>query len=592
MKSKEKVYRKKRMKSMRTVLLVAIIFIIVLPVFTVSMFAYKLLNDRLYDQFHETNRQAINAVDSNMELYMDGVENLLNYAMIADELVDALCMERVTEKGKLLQYWALSEYISKLLGSRGDVDAIRLYDSSLENVYDSHVMGSISDSSGDEALIESLRERSIGCQFFGPAQSGSRGTDGLPAFQVGTKIVDVITEQVYGYLLVDLNYSMLEKTFDTNGTQGDFLVLYDGLLVYDKNDMQNIGKEADEWNSAVDLTELQKQDEQNYYLYYQGANGLSYVLISEKEELLSSVHAAVTPLLIVSVVCCLIFTVASVVIVNRVVGPLGILKSAMTEAQKNNFNNIVYVENTFREVQQLAICFNVMQVEIKKLMQSEKELLQKKIESEYRALQFQITPHFLYNLLDSINCLACSYGKKDISEMILSLSRIFRYSTQQGRDMVTLKDEVNHVKNYCMLQAVRYQDRFCVEYQVPDELMETPAIKFMLQPLVENAIYHGMSGRESGGRIVVGAIEKPEAVWVYVWDNGMGFSEEQYQNYQDYFSRRETDYISGQKGQGKIGLENVHIRLRFTFGNDAGLFLWREDGTAVCIRLPKEETNA
>ena len=97
MKSKEKVYRKKRMKSMRTVLLVAIIFIIVLPVFTVSMFAYKLLNDRLYDQFHETNRQAINAVDSNMELYMDGVENLLNYAMIADELVDALCMERVTE---------------------------------------------------------------------------------------------------------------------------------------------------------------------------------------------------------------------------------------------------------------------------------------------------------------------------------------------------------------------------------------------------------------------------------------------------------------------------------------------------------------
>ena len=122
------------------------------------------------------------------------------------------------------------------------MDAIRLYDSSLENVYDSHVMGSISDSSGDEALIESLRERSIGCQFFGPAQSGSRGPDGLPAFQVGTKIVDVITEQVYGYLLVDLNYSMLEKTFDTNGTQGDFLVLYDGLLVYDKNDMKNIGK--------------------------------------------------------------------------------------------------------------------------------------------------------------------------------------------------------------------------------------------------------------------------------------------------------------------------------------------------------------
>lgn len=586
--NKKRAYRKKKMKSMRMVLLVAVIFIIMIPVCVVSLFAYKILNDKLYEQFESNNQHVINAVDSNLELYMGGIENLTDFAMISDGLVNALSMKHSTEKEKLLQYWEISGYMGKLFGSRGDVESVRLYDYEMCNLYESHVTASFGEQNNDSELIEELQNRSFGCQFFGPYLA----KENTPRFQLGTKIVDVFTEKVYGYLLIDLNYSVLNRIFETNQTQGDFLVLFaDKQILYDQRESKYVGKTTAGKKEFSFLDKKLREDEENYYLYYQGYGKLTYIMISERSELLSAVRAAGTPLLIVSFLCCMIFIAVSAVIVNRVTRPMNILKDAMIAAQENNFNDIVYVDNTFCEIQKLAICFNVMQVEIKKLMQSEKELLKKKMESEYKALQFQITPHFLYNSLDSINCLASSYGKTDISEMIVSLSRIFRYSTQQGKNMVTLGDEIRHVQNYCLLQAVRYQDKFTVEYRVPEEFYDIPAVKFMLQPLVENAIYYGMSSKEADGRIIIGAIERNSDILVYVWDNGDGFSEEQYIKYQNYFSENDTDYIPGDEEGNKIGLQNVHIRLRFTFGEKAGVCLYREQGTAVCIQLPGREKD-
>ena len=568
-------------------MILAVVLIILMPVLTVSLFAYKILKDKLYEEFYRMNEQVINAVDGNMELYLDGMENLMDYAMISDELVAALKKESVSEKDKLVQNWALSAYINKLFGGRGDIDSIRIYDREKNGIYERHNIAMMNFDANDDSLLEHLEDASYGCQYMGIVYGNNSRQHSYPTFVVGTKIVDVFTEKVYGYLLVSLNFNTIGKILDTNNVQEDFLILLgEDEIIYDKNGKENIGKKLSELEIYSMAEKGQKEYRGNFYLHYSGFGEWNYLIISDKGNLLRAVNTAVTPLALVSIICFLTFIIFSVFLVNRIIAPLNILKKAMQKAQENNFNSIVQVDNTYREMKELVICFNVMQVEIKKLMQSEKDLLQKKLESEYRALQFQITPHFLYNSLDSINCLACSYGKKDISEMILSLSHIFRYSTGKDEERITLGDEINHAKNYCLLQAVRFQDRFQVEYQIEERFRCVRAIKFMLQPLVENAIYHGAACRKTGGKIVIGAVKEESCIIIFVWDNGDGFAPEQYKRYKEFFGKKEITGVSFQDKSEKIGLINVHTRLKFTFGEEAGLFLWQENGTAVCIRLP------
>jgi two-component system sensor histidine kinase YesM len=230
------------------------------------------------------------------------------------------------------------------------------------------------------------------------------------------------------------------------------------------------------------------------------------------------------------------------------------------------------------------VSFRKMKMEVDQLKRERKELLRQKEESVYKALQLQIPSHFLYNALDSINCLSRIYGKDDISEMIVSLGDIFRYSTHTNQYEVTLKEEVKHVKNYCMLQAIRYQDNFLVEYKIDDKYDETRVIKFMIQPLVENAIQHGMDNITKGGKIVIGALELDDMMHIYVWDNGYNFSQEVFEKYQFYFSREEPeDEVKSEK----IGILNVHRRLRMMFGIKAGINIDLSEGTKVCIMIPK-----
>jgi two-component system sensor histidine kinase YesM len=231
-------------------------------------------------------------------------------------------------------------------------------------------------------------------------------------------------------------------------------------------------------------------------------------------------------------------------------------------------------------------------MEVDRLQRERNELWREKEDSEYKALQLQISPHFLYNALDSINCLSRIQGKDDISEMIVSLGDIFRYSTANHKYEATLKEEITHVKNYCMLQAIRYQDMFQVDYKIDEKYEETRVIKFMIQPLVENAIQHGMENIRENGKIVIGASESDAAMYIYVWDNGNNFSKEAIEKYQSYFSSEDEGVPEDEGKREKIGILNVHRRLRMIFGMKAGIQIDLSEGTKVSIVIPKRGNDS
>jgi two-component system sensor histidine kinase YesM len=315
------------------------------------------------------------------------------------------------------------------------------------------------------------------------------------------------------------------------------------------------------------------------------------MVVADRLHIVNAVAATGAWIVAVSVLCFIAFAFLFRVAIGKVLASLGRLETSMKEAEENGFARIEYLEDPYLETQRLIMRFNTMQAEILGLMGKQEDLLKRKASLEQEALQLQVAPHFLYNSLDSINCLAAIKGQREISEMIVSLSEIFKYTAGGSEKGVTLSQEIDYVKNYCSLQAIRFQDSFRVEYDVPEEYYDLPALKFMLQPLVENAISHGVGGMAKGGLIRIGVEEEGSRVCVYVEDNGAGFGEGELSAYRELFFRPDLS-LAALRESGKIGLRNIFFRLKLQFGSEAGMAIESTAVTKVKVLLPREGSRA
>ncbi len=234
------------------------------------------------------------------------------------------------------------------------------------------------------------------------------------------------------------------------------------------------------------------------------------------------------------------------------------------------------------ELQALSQSFAHMAKQIRELMEQVRREETELRKTELKALQAQINPHFLYNTLDSIQWM-CEQGKtEDASRMVGALARLFRISISRGRELIPLRDEIQHAKNYLVIQSYRYREQFRYRFDVEEGLEEYLCNKITLQPLIENAIYHGMDRMVDEGEIVVTvkqAPDCPEDILLIVSDNGIGMTEEQCRK---ILEKQRSD-------SGGIGVKNVNDRLRIYFGSHYGLTIHSEldVGTTVTVRIPK-----
>lgn len=239
------------------------------------------------------------------------------------------------------------------------------------------------------------------------------------------------------------------------------------------------------------------------------------------------------------------------------------------------------------ELKIISSSFEHMSKTIQSLMarvhREEKELRK----TELKALQAQINPHFLYNTLDSIQWM-CEQGKtKDAAEMVRALARLFRISISRGKELITVKEELQHAENYLIIQSYRYRSQFSYKINASDELMDCLCNKITIQPLIENAIYHGIDRMVDEGKIeitVKSADDTSDDILIIVSDNGVGMSEEQCSK---ILSKDRSD-------SGGIGVKNVNDRLKIYFGEKYGLSIESEldVGTTVTVRIPKIDKEA
>jgi len=207
--------------------------------------------------------------------------------------------------------------------------------------------------------------------------------------------------------------------------------------------------------------------------------------------------------------------------------------------------------------------------------------------AEFELLQAQINPHFLYNTLDAIVWSAEAGNQKQVVKMVGSLSEFFRSSLNKGKELVRVREELSHARSYLEIQQIRYQDILSYEIEVPEELFEYEIPKITIQPIVENALYHGIKNRRGGGKITITGEEGDSDYRITVTDDGIGMEKERLLEI--------TEGLSGKNpGDVKIyGLYNVNERIKLFYGEEYGISIESEydRGTRVVIRLPKKSTE-
>lgn len=303
--------------------------------------------------------------------------------------------------------------------------------------------------------------------------------------------------------------------------------------------------------------------------------GVSFVseMVNEK---LWEVTALVTALLLAVLTAAF---VSSLVLSRMIFHPIRGLVSAMQQFEANAEDFSYQPVSGASEIETLSGSFAHMVTRIQKLMEQvrNEEITLRK--TELRALQAQINPHFLYNTLDSIAWMCEEERSREAVEMVNSLARLFRISISKGHELIPIEKELEHARSYLKIQNYRYKNQFTYSFEVDENCLSYYCNKITLQPLIENAIYHGINRMIDEGEIIVRIYERGSEVIFEVEDNGVGMTQEQCSQ----ILHREPGDKSG------IGIKNVNDRIRIYFGEQYGLSIESEldEGTKIIINMPK-----
>jgi two-component system sensor histidine kinase YesM len=270
---------------------------------------------------------------------------------------------------------------------------------------------------------------------------------------------------------------------------------------------------------------------------------------------------------------------------KSIASPIKHLEQAMSNFDYTKDYDFLETSKKNLEITSLTNSYSQMVSHIKELMEQIyiEQLEQRK--SELKALQNQINPHFLYNTLDSIVFLIEEKDNEGASEMVIALSKLFRISISKGKNIISISDEIEHARNYLLIQSIRFKDAFSYEFDIDDSILEYQTMKLLLQPLIENCITHGLKDNEEKGIIKVSVKRDGNFIVFKVSDNGYGIKQEKidelYKNLRDY------SLVNG------VGLKNTYQRLLIYYSGNANLVIESvvDVGTTISISIPVEEKN-
>lgn len=392
---------------------------------------------------------------------------------------------------------------------------------------------------------------------------------------------------------IDLNYKLLKDLCENNSlATNSYVFIMDGsgkIIYHPKQQLlyNGLTRERTEEVLGFDhdgyfIAEGSGTDDGKLYtVSVSEKTGWRVVGVADISELMKNKKETESLYMLTAAILLCVAMLLAIFFATAITRPIKELKESMEEVEKGNFENTDVTVGSGSEIDSLGNSFNLMTARIRQLMEQNTYEQEEKRKSELKALRSQINPHFLYNTLDSIIWMAEGGKNKEVVRMTSALARLLRQSISNDNERIPLQKEVDYAGSYLTIQKMRYKDKLEYEIEVDEDIKKEEIINLILQPLVENAIYHGIKYKGSKGLIKIVGYGEDDKIILKVIDNGIGMDEAALKGIFDKSKESE--------GKNGVGVYNVQTRICLYYGAEYGLcfesVLGR--GTTATITIPR-----
>ncbi|MCA1291446.1 sensor histidine kinase [Paenibacillus sp. alder61] len=573
-------------------------FLVIL--FTVG-FSYLVLNhistNSAQKKLNEASLQTITSIRTNVDLMIGNVNNYSKMIFSDPNLQKLLRQGDVYSN--LQTQSKVSAYLYNLMQAVPIIDSVYIYDNSGHRFsvgtqeLPTFMEAKIEDAPWYEQVVRNRGRYILALnqgQSFSEETSGNKGDGNIVSFI--RLIRDIDNTSPLGVLVMNIKDEAFVQAYSSLLDQNSL-----DITILDENNRTIVADSADEPKGAVyqeiltankaKLEQLFQQSDsgflsanigsQKYTVTYLagGESNWKFVSISPHSTFQERNKSLVLLALVLLIVNGAIFFVSSFVISRSIIKPIQKLLRSMNKAPSGNFMKVNTEQNSY-EFEQLYNGYNHMIEQIDQLLKRMIEEQKTIRKAELNTLQSQIKPHFLYNTLDSINSLALSGLNDQVCYLIEALGSYYRMSVSKGKDVITVGEEIEMVRNYLKIQKVRYHDVFEAQFEVDEACCQSPIPKLVLQPLAENSLYHGIRPKGTKGIIRISARSVDGTVSITISDDGVGMS------------REEIEQILQTERKGEIksfGLWGTMERLRIFYGDKDCITVDSEPGKGTTITL-------
>lgn len=574
--------------SLRTRMVLSNIVVALIPFLIFSIVSGFVFLDHAQKTAEEHSVQLIHQVSNSMDVYVETIEKMVNYIQLELQDTPFFTMESEGASGWDSETAYIRSVLENVANSHREVAGIFI--ATKEDLYVSTGMSRISrDPFQNERWYREASENPEEIQLISVVTGRNIVTNRSysidDVFSLAKAVQDPETGEVLGVILLDIRHDIIQSSINgvTIGEKGFVFVMdqEDNIVYTPVNGI--VYRVNPKWVKAMEPMSVQIQGGS-----YQVRSELSpytgwrTVGVFSMDEVMSSVNTIVYILFTCVIISLVLVVIVSFKFSRTLTNPIFKLKRLMKQAESGDLT----VRFNFQhndEIGELGQSFNHMIARIDQLIQMVYVEQENKRTAEMKSLQEQIKPHFLYNTLDTISWMARDYDAEDIVRLVDALTNMFRIGLSHGKDIITVKEEITHVSNYLYIQKIRYKDKLNYVIHVDESLYAVEVPKLILQPLVENAIYHGVKAKRGGGTITITGVPEGENLVFTVQDDGAGMLQEKVEELNRRMSERSV--LDEKKS---FGLFYIRERIQLCYGKGYGVHVESTlgEGTRVTITLP------
>ena len=581
--------RSMKIKSIQSRIAGAFVMLILLTALLLIFISYSLSESAVRETAESYTTELINQVNANIQTYITGMKDISLTAMNNPDVQEYLSNTGSLKPEELAAMKSkISEYFHSILISRKDITSINIFGYN----------GTFISDRAEVELNPNIRPQD---QLWYKQAQETRGLAVIssshvqPVFKdeyrwvvsLSRELLGADRSEGLGILLIDLNFKVINDMLNQLdlGSRGYvFVVDREGNIVYHPQQQLLYSKLKSEEIDRV-LQEpsggfvTEEEGVSRIYTIQDSGFGWKIVGVFYENELVNNKKQMQLSFAAAGLFCIGVGVMISYLLSRNLTRPIKKLQEKMTEVEKGNFDIRVPVGHT-KEISSLARSFNLMMLKIKDLMNQIVVEQEFKRKSELNALQAQINPHFLYNTLDSIIWMAESKKHDEVILMTSALAKLFRASLSKGQELIPIGTEIDHITSYLKIQQMRYQDKIGYIVDIDPTLRRYLTLKVLLQPLVENAIYHGIKNKNERGTIYITGTRQGDDIELRVTDDGIGMDEDTLRN---ILSSSQSN-----PSRAGVGIANVHQRIQLYFGMNYGLSYESEqnEGTTAIVTIP------